>query len=74
MYTEKMSISVPHIMVNFIEQYKSEHMCKSKSEVIVEALKVLQQSTLEKAYKEASSEIDYLFENSNLDGIEHDTW
>jgi metal-responsive CopG/Arc/MetJ family transcriptional regulator len=35
MYTEKMSISVPHIMVNFIDQYKSEHMCKSKSEVIV---------------------------------------
>lgn len=76
MHTQKLSISLPLQQYEFIEHYQLEHHCKSRSEVISEALRLLQQFQLESCYKEASKEVDDgSFDATALDGLDEDeTW
>lgn len=75
MHTQKLSISLPIEQYEFIEGYKSEHHYKTRSEVIKEALYLLQQVHLESCYKETNQEIDDDFDIANLDGVEdNETW
>lgn len=75
MHTQKLSISVPMQQYEFIEHYQKEHHFKSRSEVISEALRLLQLTQLEACYKEANSEIDHDFDATISDGIDEDeTW
>ncbi|OGT68516.1 MAG: CopG family transcriptional regulator [Gammaproteobacteria bacterium RIFCSPHIGHO2_12_FULL_45_9] len=71
--TEKISISLPPVLSNFIEAYQLAHNCKSRSEVIQKSLKLLQQKELEGFYRKAASEIDPLFEVTANDGLDDET-
>jgi antitoxin ParD1/3/4 len=70
MLVQKLSISLPQQQCEFIENYLVDHHLKSRSEVIKEALYLLQQKQLEAYYREANQEIDSAFENTSLDGLE----
>ena len=61
MSIEKLSISLPPTLVDFVKMYQEEHNCKSRSEVIKEALLLLRRYQLEEAYREAENEIDQAF-------------
>lgn len=75
MLVQKLSISLPKQQCEFIENYLLDHHLKSRSEVIKEAVYLLQQKQLETYYKEANQEIDLIFENTSLDGLEeNETW
>lgn len=74
MNTEKLSISLPSNLSHFIAEYQLAHACKSRSEVIQKALKLLQKRELAKYYREASQEIDPLFEITTSDGLNDETW
>lgn len=72
MQAQKISISIPQPLCEFVETYQDEHHCKSRSEVISKALKLLQQVQLEAYYREANSEIDPAFEITTADGLTDD--
>ncbi len=72
MHAQKFSISLPQQQCDFIELYQTEHHYKSRSEVIKEALYLLQQMQLESYYLEANEEIDTDFDVTTSDGIEDD--
>jgi antitoxin ParD1/3/4 len=72
MNIQKLSISLPKQQYDFIENYQAEHHYKTRSEVIKEALDLLQQRYLEGCYREANQEIDGAFEATSADGIDED--
>lgn len=75
MHAQKLSISLPKQQCEFIENYLVDHHLKSRSEVIKEALYLLQQKQLETCYSEANKEIDLAYDNTSLDGLEeNETW
>jgi antitoxin ParD1/3/4 len=75
MHAQKLSISLPKAQCDFITDYQTEHHYKSRSEVIREALHLLQQVQLEACYLGANQEIDDAFEVTTLDGIEeNEAW
>ena len=75
MHSQKLSISLSKHQCDFIEHYSAEHHIKNRSEVIKEALYLLQQRELETSYKEANEEMVIDFENTTLDGIEeNEAW
>ena len=75
MHAHKLSISLPEQQYEFIQSYLVEHHLKSRSEVIKEALYLLQQKHLEAAYREANEEIDSAFDNTSLDGLDtNEAW
>ncbi len=75
MSTQKLSISLPQQQFEFIEHYQALHHYKTRSEVIKEALYLLQQAQLEACYRSANQEIDDAFEITNSDGLEeNETW
>lgn len=72
---QKISISVPANLVEFVASYQEEHHCRTRSEVIVQALRLLQRSQLEACYHEANSELDNDFDSTIGDGIDdHEAW
>lgn len=75
MNTQKLSISLPKQQYEFVENYQLEHHYKTRSEVIREALYLLQQTKLEACYREANQEVDNSFEVTSSDGLDEDeTW
>jgi len=75
MQAQKISISLPQEQCQFIETYQAEHHYKTRSEVIREALYLLQKLQLESYYQEANQELNADFEVTSLDGIEkNETW
>lgn len=75
MNVQKLSVSLPQPLYEFIKIYQAEHHYKTQSEVIKKALFSLRQAELEICYREANQEIDPAFEGTNLDGIEeNETW
>lgn len=56
MPAEKLSISLPADLSRFIEQYRTDHALKNRSQVIGEALKLLRQRDLEAAYREMAQD------------------
>lgn len=71
---QKISISLPKSLYDFVDSYQEVHHCKSRSEVINQALYLLQQMQLESCYKEANKEIDKTFESTTSDGLDNETW
>jgi antitoxin ParD1/3/4 len=69
MQTEKISISLPSPLVQFVENYKITKGCKSRSQVIELALDLLRYQDLEQAYREASTEIDEDWELTTGEGL-----
>ena len=74
MQSQKISISLPSEMVNFIERYQEVTGCRSRSQVISQALSLLQMQELEQAYREASLEIEEDWETVIGDGLSNETW
>lgn len=74
MHSEKLSISLSSYLVQFIEQYKTSHQYKSRSQVIEEALELLRNRELEEAYKQASKEVDLAWDVVVGDGLTDETW
>jgi antitoxin ParD1/3/4 len=75
MHAHKISISLLPKQYEFMENYQALHHFKTRSEVIREALYLLQQKHLEVCYSEASKEVDTAFEITNADGLEeNETW
>ena len=81
MYAEKISISVPQKVMEFIEEYKISHQCKSRSQVIEEALALLRERDLELAYRDCRdaeksnpTAIANECNATNSDGLAHETW
>lgn len=68
MNKSKISITMPTALLSFIDFYSKNHNC-SRSRSMEEALKLLQQKELAKAYREANNEIESIFELSNNDGL-----
>ncbi|MFM7364358.1 MAG: type II toxin-antitoxin system ParD family antitoxin [Cuspidothrix sp.] len=69
MQTEKISISLPTSLMQFVENYKISKGCKSRSQVIELALDLLRNQELEQAYREASAENDPIWEITIGDGL-----
>lgn len=75
MHAQKLSISLPQEQYKFIKGYQAEHHYKTRSQVIKEAVYLLQQAQLESCYREANQEINDDFDITMLDGIEeNETW
>lgn len=75
MNTQKISISLPKQEYDFLESYQAEHHYRTRSEVIKEALQLLQQIQLEAQYKQANEELDNDFDITIVDGLEkNETW
>lgn len=74
MQAEKLSISLSLDLVHFIENYQLAKGYKSQSQVIEQALELLRNQELEAAYREASSEIEHLWDVSIADGLSDETW
>jgi antitoxin ParD1/3/4 len=74
MNVEKLSISLPSSLVEFIENYKLTKGCKSSSQVIEEALELLHNRELEEAYRQASAEIDNNWDVTVADGLKDEIW
>ncbi|MGB3652602.1 MAG: CopG family transcriptional regulator [Rivularia sp. (in: cyanobacteria)] len=74
MNAEKLSISLPAYLVQFIENYKLDKGCKSRSQVIEQALELLRNQELEEAYRQASTENDNAWDITLADGLADETW
>ena len=80
LYAEKVSISLPPTLMQFVEEYKVSHDCKSRSQVIEDALKLLHERELEIAYKAANVEASVAdqtskaFASTASDGLPHEAW
>lgn len=74
MNVEKLSISLPPSLVEFIENYKLSKGCKSRSQVIEEALELLRNRELEEAYRLASAEVDSAWDVTVADGLADEAW
>ena len=75
MHAQKLSISLPMQQYEFIEHYQAEHHYKSRSDVIKDALYLLQQAHLESYYRAANAEIDAAYNITAADGMDpNETW
>ncbi|MBE9058726.1 MULTISPECIES: ribbon-helix-helix domain-containing protein [Sphaerospermopsis] len=74
MQSEKISISLPSPLLQFIENYKLTKGCKSRSEVIELAIELLRYQELERAYQEAATEINSEWDVTVGDGLSDETW
>lgn len=59
--------------MQFVQTYKLTRK-KCRSEVIEEAVKLLREQELEKAYREANQEIDESWDIVAADGLSDETW
>lgn len=73
-YAEKLSISMPRTLLDFVERYRVENGIRSRSEVIERALLVLRERELETAYRDASREADPAWEATVADGLDDAAW
>jgi metal-responsive CopG/Arc/MetJ family transcriptional regulator len=74
MYAEKLSISLPPTLLDFVETYRVARGIRSRSQVIEEAIRVLRERELELAYREASAEVDPSWEGTVADGLDDEAW
>lgn len=73
-HTEKLSISLPVNLIDFVKDYQVIHSYKSKSEVFQDALKLLRKKELEREYALANEELNSDFDSTLNDGLEDETW
>ena len=67
---EKVTISLPPALLDFVTQYQESHRL-SRSEVVQQALQALQEAELARAYREAGAEMrsDPLFDADPSHGL-----
>ncbi len=75
----KLSVSIQPVWAKFLSQYKETHQVKTKSQVIEQALQLLQERELEQSYEKAMQEYKEsgdkeLFDNVVGDGLKHESW
>ena len=69
MQATKVSVSLPASLLEFVENYRTAHQCKSRSQVIEQALELLRSQELEAAYREAAKEVDPAWDVAIADGF-----
>ncbi len=74
MQTEKLAISLPTGLVRFIEEYQRTHHHESCSLVVQEALALLRERELERAYRQAGQEQDDAWDATAGDGLKDEAW
>lgn len=74
MQAQKITISIPQPLYDFVEAYQIDHQCKSRSDVFSAALILLQQKQLEEYYREANQELNDDFDVTLEDGLDDETW
>jgi antitoxin ParD1/3/4 len=74
MQVAKVSVSLPASLLEFVESYKATHQCKSRSQVIEQALELLRSQELEAAYRDAAQEIDPAWDVAIADGLSDEAW
>ena len=76
MYAEKVSVSLSHTLMQFVEEYKVSHARKSRSQVIEEALTLLRERELEAAYRDADAGTQLVqdFAPTISDGLADEAW
>ncbi|WP_204141638.1 CopG family transcriptional regulator [Halomicronema sp. CCY15110] len=74
MQAAKVSVSLPAFLLEFVENYKVAHQCKSRSQVIEQALELLRSQELEAAYREAAQEVDPIWDVTISDGLSDEAW
>ncbi len=75
MYAEKVSVSLPAVLMQFVEEYRVTRGKKTtRSDVFEEALTLLRERELEAAYRAASEEVDPAWEAVVGDGLDHEAW
>lgn len=73
MQSEKLSISLPASLVQFVDNYKVTKGCKSRSQVIELAIDLLRYHELEQAYREAAAEFNPEWDVTVGDGLTDET-
>lgn len=80
---QKISVSMPRNLINFLKEYKNENHLRSDSEVVTIALKNLEKTYLENCYMQSAKEMHEnsilqdeatLWEKTIGDGIESEDW
>ena len=74
MYADKISISLPPVLLDFVEDYRVARGIKSRSQVIDVALRLLRERELDAAYREASAGIDPAWDATVADGLDDEAW
>lgn len=74
MRVEKLSVSLSPDAIRLIDAYRGAHAIKSRSQVIEQALRRLQDEELESAYRAAAAEGTAEWEVTSSDGLQHETW
>lgn len=74
MYSDKVSISLPSSLLDFVEEYRIARGIRSRSQVIEQALLALRERELEVAYREASAEVDPAWDIVVADGLDDEAW
>lgn len=74
MQATKVSVSLPASLLEFVENYRTAHQCKSRSQVIEQALELLRSQELEAAYREAAKEVDPAWDVAIADGLSDEAW
>jgi Arc/MetJ-type ribon-helix-helix transcriptional regulator len=74
MHSQKVTISIPQSLYEFVEAYQSQHHIKTRSDVISAALQLLQQQQLEAFYSAANEELNNDFDLTIKDGLEDESW
>ena len=78
---QKLSISISPSAFAYIDTYRQKHNTPSRSQVVNEALRLLEQHEqtleLDAAYSQSAASdtlVNAEFEASNLDGLAHEAW
>lgn len=74
MSQKKLSVSLSEPIAEFVSNYQGAYSLKTKSEVVERALELLREQELEKAYAEASSEVDPAWDVTLKDGLSDEGW
>ncbi len=83
MLSDKISITISPHLNQFAENYQINHQLKSKSEVIAQALKLLEKMTLESRYRQMAEDLknnpsmqaDFdAWEHTAGDGLDDEDW
>jgi antitoxin ParD1/3/4 len=77
MHVQKLSVSLPNNLIQFVEEYQKRHGCESRSQVLHAALTLLKQRELERAYEDAYAEMveeAAIWDAVSADGLDDETW
>ena len=71
---EKLSVTVPESLAEFVETYRTQHEVRTKSEVVERALRLLRERELEAHYAATAAAADPAWDATMADGLPDDDW